>query len=88
MRTENEALLEEVMEEQSGTVSIDSCAYPSDIMGQGLDDIKASLGQLPDIVNEEMKEHRVSARYKDKHREAVEREVGKMVRKLEKLALS
>ncbi|KAK5965379.1 hypothetical protein GCK32_022397 [Trichostrongylus colubriformis] len=81
--------MEDMMEEQpEGTVSIDSCAFPFDIIGQGLEDIKASLGQLPDFVNEELKEHKVSARYKDKHREAVEREVGKVVRKLEKLALS
>uniref|UniRef100_A0A7I5E5B3 RNA-directed DNA polymerase n=1 Tax=Haemonchus contortus TaxID=6289 RepID=A0A7I5E5B3_HAECO len=66
-----------VEKENSGEVS-----FPHSSLASELDEIRISIEEIPSKMREEMDEHRISARYKSKHEEALRHELDKVSEKL------
>ncbi|WKY00518.1 hypothetical protein Q1695_014952 [Nippostrongylus brasiliensis] len=55
--------------------SVSNRNFPFETLIEGLQGVITMLSRLPDTVAEELSQHRVSARYKEKHGETLKREL-------------
>ncbi|VDO24945.1 unnamed protein product [Haemonchus placei] len=87
-RDEDEVNMEEAIEDflQEPGVSSDDLAFSFKLISKELKRMDFLLKQIPRIVNEKVREHKVSGRYKEKHAEIVRREVDKICEEVEMLA--